>query len=355
MTISIKPDYQNSWENPDSTNQINFDHISTPSTSYGFIYCYDAAAPESAPNRYFAHNTSSTIDNPLGFYDLFSSLADKVDYVENGDAKKTTIMAALKRSKKYRAFFFAGFAHGGHTNPPGVDGPAEGVSWSYAALPKDPDWEIPPEHADNSYWQTYMNKELYPFEIWNELKDASNMCTMFFDHCYSYGMQGGIDNSIEPEVPEPELKPRTSQQNGNFGMELIDLFNSTNQMQERGVAFDNGIKLQMISSTASNDAEAWYYKQQYTFFSISCTNNVFPNMQKYDMYINNPDGGTTKYTQINRSRKKCDKRQMDYIQYVRGVMWNSLYGIVGGAEKIEGALASYGYVGDDLTQKMIWC
>lgn len=354
MRVAVNTEYQNQWENPDSENRIDFDHISTPSTSYGFIYCYDMAVPEAAPNRYYAHNASSTVDNPIGFYDLFSTFADRVDYVENKDAKKTTIIAALKRSKKYRAFFFAGFAHGGRTNPPGVDGPAEGVKWSYASLPSDPDWKIPHEHADNSYWQTYMNKELYPFEIWNELKDANNMCTMFFDHCHAYGMQGGIDNSVQIEVPEPELKPRTTQQNGNFGIELLDLFKN-NQMQERGMEFNNGIKLQMITSTSSGDAQAWYYKQQYTFFSISCTNNVFPNMQKYDMYINNPDGGTTKYTQILRSRKKFDKRQIDYVQYVRSIMWNNLYSVVGGAEKIEGALASCGYVGDDLSNKMIWC
>lgn len=56
-----------------------------------------------------------------------------------------------------------------------------------------------------------MNSKLYSFEIWDELKDVNNMCTMFFDACYVYGMHDGIDNTIvKPEVPEPELMPRTS-------------------------------------------------------------------------------------------------------------------------------------------------
>ena len=41
--------------------------------------------------------------------------------------------------------------------------------------------------------------------------------------------------------------------NGNFGMEIIDLFNSSNQMHERGVAFENGIKLQIIKATSYYD------------------------------------------------------------------------------------------------------
>ena len=356
MKISVNTSYQNQWENPNSENQIDFDHISTPSTSYGFIYCYDMDVPESAPNDYFDHNSSSTFDNPVGFYDLFSTLADRVDYVENGDAKKTTIIAALRRSKKYRAFFFAGFAHGGRINPPGIDAPEEGKSWSYMSLPSDPDWQVPPEHADNSYWQTYMNKELYSFEIWDELKDANNMCTMFFDACYVYGMHDGIDNTIiKPEITEPELMPRTSQMNGNFGMEIIDLFNSSNnQMQERGVAFENGIKLQIITATSSYDKQAWYYKRQYTTFSRACAYNIIPNMQERDNYIYDPDGGNTKYTQPIRNRKKFDRRQIDYIQYIRCSMWNALYNTVG-ADNIEGSIASYGYVGDDLSKKMIWC
>ena len=35
-------------------------------------------------------------------------------------------------------------------------------------------------------------------------------------------------------------------------------------------------------------------------------------------------------------------------------MWNNLYNTVG-ADNIEGSIASYGYVGDDLSKKMIWC
>lgn len=353
MRISVNSEYQNSWEDPKSDNQINFDHISTPSTSYGFIYCYDYTEPEAAPNQLYAHNEESTDDNPVGFYDLFSKLADRVDYVENMDAKKSTIISALKRSKKYRAFFFAGFAHGGHATPPGIEGPVEGKKWSYASLPIDSNWKIPVKYTRNNYWETYMNKELYPFEIWEELKDATGMYLMFFDHCYAYGMQGGVEGAIKPEIPEPPVQPRSIQNNQNFGTELLDMFKN-NQMQQRDISFDKGIKLQMVTSTSDADLSAYYYKGQYTYFSAACTRNIMERLQEYDHYISATDTTTKKYISVLRKQKKCDSRYPEFINYIKGAIWDSLYGHVGG-DKIEGTVPAYGYVGDDLTDKMVWC
>ena len=171
--LSTQDGYTDDW-NP-ATDPIDFGMVSTPSTTYAFVYAYDSSYKDRAPLRYYSDS------NFFGICDLVALVSDNIAFLTNRQVTKQAYLDQLAIGKNYRFLYVIGFAHGFNDKAPAGTPPPDDSGGKWCSLQL-----YNPDNGGNAFLQSY--------EVWNALADARANIVLGLDSCGSAGWKNGVDD-----------------------------------------------------------------------------------------------------------------------------------------------------------------